>query len=290
MGHKTLIKTHELTWLKSGEATLRHLDSGELMHSNVGPKAESSLLYVEQSKLADRLCEPSKHPLVVYDVGLGAGTNALAALQCSREIRQETWFPRKLRLYSFESDLSGIAIALENHSQFPFFEGFEGAVAALLEKGSWSSSDEATEWVLKEGDFRQSISDLPQPELVYFDFYSPKVTPDLWSVEIFGRVYQKCTQTSSLFTYSASTRVRVALLLAGFFVGYGRSTGAKRETTVASTSLATLERPLDARWLARFKNSHEPIPYGWPGEKRGEVFEKVLNHKQFQGSAFRPLD
>jgi queuine tRNA-ribosyltransferase len=63
-----------------------------------------------------------------------------------------------------------------------------------------------------------------------------------------------------LFTYSASTRVRAALLLAGFHVGYGWSTGLKRETTAAATRLGLLEKPLDSRWLERLARSDALTP------------------------------
>jgi len=55
---------------------------GEVMHPVIGPAVESERLYVAQSRLAARLAEGGA-PLVLFDVGLGAGSNALAAWRTS---------------------------------------------------------------------------------------------------------------------------------------------------------------------------------------------------------------
>ncbi|HVU49687.1 MAG TPA: hypothetical protein VHL80_03310, partial [Polyangia bacterium] len=46
---------------------------GEVMHPGVGPVVEAEQLYVRQSRLAERLRE--ERTVVVFDVGLGAGSN-----------------------------------------------------------------------------------------------------------------------------------------------------------------------------------------------------------------------
>lgn len=59
----------------------------------------------------------------------------------------------------------------------------------------------------------------PQAEtfhLVYFDAFSPKVQPDLWSVEIFTRLYDAMCRGGVLVTYSARGSVKQALRQAKF--------------------------------------------------------------------------
>src|SRR4051794_17781708 len=82
--------THELIQYKNGTSSLKHKISGETMHSFIGPWDEARLLYIEQSRLAERiiLSESQKdaqavsRPLVLFDMGLGAAANALAVLDC----------------------------------------------------------------------------------------------------------------------------------------------------------------------------------------------------------------
>ncbi len=277
--------THELVKNKNGTTSLRELKSGEVMHSSVGPREEATLLYIEQSNLSQRLLKKDAGELVLWDVGLGAATNALAALQCRLQAPAES---RSLRVLSFENDISGLRLALEHSGDFPFFEGLEEAVGALLASGHWQSRDREIIWQLFAGDFHDHAPRSAAPELIFFDFYSPKTVPHLWNVSTFELLYGACASrrssgvSSTLYTYSASTRVRVALLLAGFYVGYGRNTGAKNDTTVAATRLDELERPLDARWLERLERSHEPFPHGWQGHDRAELLARVLACAQFK--------
>lgn len=284
------------------------------MHSKIGPRAEATLLYIEQSRLRERLLGPSTAPLVLYDVGLGAGANALASIQHAQFMREnaqprqhtrasaaharvsgqprregaEGEFPvRCLHIVSFENDLSGFDLALKNSQTFPFFEGLQSAACALLNDGSWTSKDGAIRWELRYGDFLAQLDSAPRPELIFFDFYPPAVTPELWGVEVFSRI-RRHAQHATLFTYSAATRVRAALLLAGFVVGYGRSTDAKLESTVASTALSELDRPLDARWLSRLMRSHDRVPHGITKSRETEILEQICDHPQFKRTSQTP--
>ena len=284
--------THELTKNRNGTTSLRELKSGEVMHSSVGPREEATLLYIEQSKIKQHLLASpgsGSEPLILWDVGLGAATNALAALQCRREAAPQTNLTaRALHVLSFENDISGLRLALENAQDFPFFDGLQDAVASLLANGSWNDEKGGLHWQLFNGEFHDHAPACPAPELIFFDFYSPKTVPHLWNVATFELLYGACTPRlaqglgSTLYTYSASTRVRVALLLAGFYVGFGHNTGAKNDTTVAATRLKDLERPLDARWLERLQRSHEPFPHGWVGSDRAALYARVLEHDQFK--------
>ena len=45
----------ELVTLRNGTRAVRHLGHGEVMHPSVGPWQEACALYVEQSRLAEKL-------------------------------------------------------------------------------------------------------------------------------------------------------------------------------------------------------------------------------------------
>ena len=68
---------------RDGAPAVVDREVGEVMHPVIGPAVESERLYVAQSRLAARLAEAGG-PLVLFDVGLGAGSNALAAWRCLR--------------------------------------------------------------------------------------------------------------------------------------------------------------------------------------------------------------
>ena len=266
---------HEIVIFENGAASVRNTALNEAMHSSVGPEKEAEIVYLRQARLAERLAEPAaRGTLVLYDVGLGIASNALAAIECARRLPGS----RELHLLSFESDLSGLRLALENLDRFPRLREHEAALRELLDRRIWN--DGKIRWELREGDFlAQSLT--PAPEVVFYDFYSPKVAPQLWGLQAFRKLFEACEprrqrdQGSLLATYSVATPVRVAMLLAGFAVGHGTSTEAKLETTVASTLRSELARPLGEEWLQRFQRSQRPLPVDIPQSGLEEVRQRI---------------
>lgn len=253
----------ELVTLKNGHRAVRHLGHGEVMHPAVGPWAEACALYVEQLGLAGALAAPGP-ALVVYDVGLGAGTNAVAALTRAAALPGPR---RALRIESFEVDLAPLRLALADAAGFPFLQPWAAAARALADTGAWEDVAQGLAWRLHGGDALAALGreDLPPADLVFFDPFSPAANPGMWTPAALARVLARCGPRARLATYSASTRTRVSLLLAGFHVGAGHATGLKGETTVAAVRREDLAEPLGARWLARWERSSARAPHGADG-------------------------
>jgi tRNA U34 5-methylaminomethyl-2-thiouridine-forming methyltransferase MnmC len=270
----------ELTTLRNGTRAVRHVGHGEVMHPSVGPWQEAQTLYVAQSRLAEKLQTggPAVH---LWDVGLGAGTNAVAALTCARELggRQR----RQLKVVSFEIDLAPLRLALADAEGFPFLQPFAEAGEALLASRRWSEG--LLEWELHLGDAAalwREHGALEPADVIFFDPFSPASNPELWTPAAFALLRQHAREDGAgctLFTYSAATPTRVSLLLGGFFVGTGASTGMKAETTVAATRLESLREPLDQRWLARWERSTAQAPHGVALSE--ELRGAVRGHGQF---------
>jgi tRNA U34 5-methylaminomethyl-2-thiouridine-forming methyltransferase MnmC len=269
----------EVVTLRNGARAVRHLGHGEVMHPSVGPWQEALRLYVEQPRLAERLRQPGP-PLVIHDVGLGAATNAVAALTCARELGAEQ--RRTLEVVSFEVDLAPLRLALADTAGFAFLQPFREAAEALMRDGEWEG--EGVRWRLLLGDAVPHLEGaLPVADLVYFDPFSPASNPDMWTEGVLARVRRHCREEGDgalLLTYSAATPTRVTLLLAGFFVGAGVSTGTKGETTVGTTRRESLELPLGTRWLERWKRSSSRAPHG--AQLTPEVEARVLAHPQWE--------
>jgi queuine tRNA-ribosyltransferase len=90
-----------------------------------------------------------------------------------------------------------------------------------------------------------------------------------------------------LYTYSASTAVRVALLTAEFFVAEGVGTGPKSTTTIAFTRGAESSNPtLTARllgepWLTRWRRSDSKFPPNLADEEKLSFERQIESHPQF---------
>jgi len=252
----------ELVTLKNGARAVRHLGHGEVMHPSVGPWQEACALYVEQSRLAE-LLQQSGPPLHVWDVGLGAGTNAVAALTCARDLGDKQ--RRSLKVSSFELDLAPLRLALADAAGFPFLQPFAEAARTLANTGRYQAG--LVDWQLFLGDALElwCKASITPADLIFFDPFSPTSNPTLWTPAAFRLLRRQARDEGAgctLFTYSAATPTRVSLLLGGFFVGTGRATGLKKETTVAATRRDLLAQPLDQRWLERWQRSTQRAPHG----------------------------
>jgi queuine tRNA-ribosyltransferase len=158
---------------------------------------------------------------------------------------------------------------LQEALSHPAAFGLEGAAGegarALLTWGRYETR--RTCWRLQEGDALAALArETESPDIVFWDPFSPRVNPSLWTVAAFAQVRCLAGPRCTLFTYSASTAVRVALLLAGWAVGVGDAIGDKVATTAAAVRTEDLTRPLDRRWLARLSLPGAPLPSDAPGD------------------------
>jgi queuine tRNA-ribosyltransferase len=254
------------------------------MHAGLDPALEAQALYVDQSRLVDRLREPSAEPLVVWDVGLGAAHNAMAVLAC-RDVL-DGGARRGLRLVSFEHDLGSLRLALRNATRFPHLH--RAGPNDILRSGEWRSPDSLVVWTLLEGDFGERLREAPLPDVIFYDPFSAKTDREMWTLACFDRVFAACGEhDTELFTYSASTAVRAALLAAGFVVARGVPTGTKSETTLAMTPSAALRAVargrtlLGAEWLDRWRRSHTRAPSDVEADDPAFA-ERIIGHVQFQ--------
>jgi queuine tRNA-ribosyltransferase len=267
---------------------IRDTVSGEVMHSVNDPAEEAHSLYVEQSRLLERLQIPADEPLVIWDVGLGAAANAMATIHAVESAPTQL-VRRRLQLVSFENDLDSLKLALRHTHWFKHLRHV--APNELLANNRWQNDAGSIEWVLLPGDFTHRKHHAPAPDIVFFDPFSFKTDSALWTLPAFRELAEVCAhKATELFTYTYSTRVRAALLAAGFSVARGRATGPKLETTIALSPLAAASphghELLGAEWLSKWQRSDAQIPMG--AEDLDEVWRAaVTGHAQFAAAAIR---
>lgn len=265
---------HEVVTTRSGAWAMRDRATGQVMHPVVGPLAEAEALYLGPSRLAERLRARALEPLVVLDVGLGAGSNAVAAWRAS-EARASG---RVMEIVSFDRTVAALALALEpEHAPAFGLDGPAGVAArALLADGRHATP--RTTWRLVLGDLPGALAETGlTADVVYWDPFSPRANPELWSLAAFAALRSRSGERATVHTYSAATSTRAAMLLAGFAVGTGASTGTMGQTTVGAIDLGDLAQPLDRRWLDRLRRSSAPLPADAPAD----AFDRIAAMRQF---------
>jgi len=291
--HQHCLGDYQLHRSEHGFYSIRQVSSGEVMHSVSAPSEEANKLYIDQSALAARLMQPDANAgeLVIWDVGLGAATNAMASVRCFEGCHAENNRAglRILRLISFEHNLDALTLAAKHSGCFPHLH--HRAPSKILADGSWQHPSQLLQWDLLKGDFRDFIETAALPDLIFYDPFSYKSDAALWTGEIFARIFGRClAKPTELYTYSASTAVRATLLHAGFFVAQGIGTGPKNETTIAfNRAESALQHPLappllDHRWLARWRRSSAKVPLGVSKDEQNYFAHRVESHRQFSST------
>ncbi len=218
--------------------------------------------------------------------------------------------PKILRLVSFDLTTDAAAFALEHGAELGYIAGYESALSELVQNHSVIFGDDLfqVEWRLVLGDFpawlerfvgRDALprvqadrqvcpTELPAPHAILFDPHSPKKNPAMWTVPLFADLFRRLDpqRPCALATYTRSTMARVTMLLGGFFVGMGHSSGLKEETTVAANRLDLLDEALDRRWLERAKCSQSAEPLSGLVYRQAPLssatWERLRQHPQFR--------
>lgn len=293
-------ETFELVPLAGGIHSLRSLANGQTFHPVVGPVVEAERLHVGGTRLVERAnaLAPGPERWTVWDVGLGAAANALAAVRALVAGYAEN---SPVDLVSFDRSTAAVEFALVNATALGYPVGYEPVLRMLLERGSAVVRLGNTDlrWRLVRGDFSAWLTGADPrsdaPHAVFFDPYSPTVNREMWTLEFFTALRARLwdDRPCLLTNYTRSTAVRVTLLLAGFYVGVGPSTGEKDETTVAANTLALLERPLTREWLEKkvySSTNAAPLRAG-AGDARNPIseedFARLREHPQFRAGEGR---
>ena len=255
----------ELVNVQSGVRSLRSLATGEVFHPVIGPMREARELHVEQQSLRERARQCAgigEGGMVIWDVGLGAAANAIAAIEAVENLGIA------VEIHSFDKTIAPLEFAFEHAEALEYPLAYRAAIRGLLECGEANlrradGSLMDIRWQLHLGDFTEEVANgaIPNaPDAVFYDPYSPKRNPEMWTVGHLKRMREHLTSPCLGTTYTRSTAMRVTFLLAGFFVGRGTGIGEKDETTLLATAKELLRDPLTPAWLERVQRSSNAAP------------------------------
>ena len=127
---------------------------------------------------------------MVWDVGLGAAANAMAAILAVENLGPAV--ARPLTLVSFENDLDSLKLALDHPGWFKHLR--HAAPRALLRDNRWNSPASPIDWLLLNGDFAPRKFEAPPPDIIFFDPFSFKTDSALWTLQAFRELAQACAR------------------------------------------------------------------------------------------------
>lgn len=216
---------NELILTSDGSHTLKSSQFDATYHSIHGAIEESQVVFIKAG--FHLMMQSQREKIIILEVGFGTGLNALLTL--------------------LESENSNIEVHYHTLEPFPIKEtAFLGlnynellsVDKDVLIKLHLAEFDTPTNirqqfFITKHKttleDFNTNISF----DLVYYDAFAPSCQPELWTADIFRKVYNLMNTNAILTTYCAKGEVKRNLKSVGFELEALPGPGRKREITRA---------------------------------------------------------
>ncbi|MGX1929565.1 tRNA (5-methylaminomethyl-2-thiouridine)(34)-methyltransferase MnmD [Flagellimonas sp. 2504JD4-2] len=210
-----------------GSKTIQIEDWNEQYHSKHGAIQEAYHVFIEHGL---RLFKDTH--VKILEIGFGTGLNALITL-----LEKE-----KLGLRIDYAGVEAFPVSSEEIEQLDYCDGLDakdGKKAFIkMHNEPWDKEiaiDEGFNLTKQLKDFK-AINDTNLFNLIYFDAFGARVQPELWTEEIFSKMYKALKDGGVLVTYAAKGSVRRALQAVGFTVERLPGPPGKREMLRATKS------------------------------------------------------
>lgn len=197
----------EIITTDDGSVTIYLPEMNESYHSKFGAIQEAQHVFIKNG-----LDLFQGRPISILEIGFGTGLNAfityLESIKKNHHIHYTgvEAYPvgqEEVRLLNYVSQLD----AAGQQAAFDALHAAEWGTGAII-------SDKFT-LIKRQQDFKD-ISDAEQYDLIYFDAFGYPVQPDLWSTEIFRKMYNALKPNGILVTYACRTVIKRAMQQAGF--------------------------------------------------------------------------
>ncbi|MFX0558107.1 tRNA (5-methylaminomethyl-2-thiouridine)(34)-methyltransferase MnmD [Maribacter sp. CXY002] len=199
----------EIITTADGSKTIQIKDWEEQYHSKHGAVQEAYHVFIKHG------LELFKGENIrILEIGFGTGLNAFITLLESKAL------DLKIEYHGIEA----YPVALHEIKELNYVSILKaGAMQAYFDKMHNSSWEEKSNinsnfTLLKLKKFFSDIDDEQLHDLIYFDAFGARVQPELWTVEIFQKMFTALKPGGFLVTYAAKGSVRRAMQEVGLVV------------------------------------------------------------------------
>lgn len=203
----------EIIKTADGSSTIFLPGLNEHYHSKHGAIQEAQHVFIKMG-LLELLSRNDPFEISILEIGFGTGLNALVTWQqlLNKEISLKYIGVEAYPV--LEQEVAGLNFPeeLREIEARSFFK--------KMHAGSWEEPHQLSGnfTLIKQKKFFHQIDDKLKYDLIYFDAFGARVQPDLWTVDIFQKMYDSLIPGGILVTYAAKGSVRRAMLEVGFLV------------------------------------------------------------------------
>ena len=203
-----------------GSTTIHLKEWDECYHSKHGAIQEAKHVFIKNG-----LSLFDDKPVSILEIGFGTGLNAFITFLETNAKHQ------KINYVGVEA----YPVAANEVLEMNYVTELEALefdnIFEKMHKSEWDKKTEisADFWLTKRKQFFDEIDDFEIFDLIYFDAFGYRVQPELWSTEIFQKMYNSLKPNGVLVTYAARGVVKRSMISVGFTVEKLAGPPGKRE-------------------------------------------------------------
>jgi len=216
-----LTKDGSHTIAVSGIPVRASTDGNVTYHSIHGAIQESMHVFIN----AGLKSLPVSQNIHILEMGFGSGLNALLTLIETEKTKQIIHYTA-IDLYPLEENeinTLNYCEQLDRQDLFPIF--------MQMHSCEWEKDTRLSEtfYLHKTKQDLQDYKNSGFCEVIYFDAFAPRIQPELWTKNIFDKMYSILNTNGILVTYCSKGDVRRNMMAAGFTVEKMQGPPGKRE-------------------------------------------------------------
>ena len=207
---------------EDGSQTLISSVFGEKYHSIYGARTESQVVFIDAG-LKDRM---QLEQISILEMGFGTGLNAIMSM---KEAIAENKY---IQYTGYEK----FPITIETANQIEYGKVFNLESEYLqMHSCDWNTPQQLhpSFSFKKIQDDINALQDENAYDVIYFDAFAPSAQEELWSVDLFNKMYNSLKADGVLVTYCAKGQVKRNMKAAGFIIEPLPGPPGKREMTRA---------------------------------------------------------
>lgn len=225
---------HEIRITEDGSQTIYSSIFNQSFHNIKGAVTENKYVFFEKSGIIDSLSSESE--IHILEIGFGTGLNLILLADYLHKIQN----PPKVVYQTIEA--YPLNPQLSTHLDFSKFVTFDLSQQLPIIFKTLDPGQNIYRPLLNvelrffNGLFEDFESNDFNADFIFFDAFSPKANPDLWTEEVFRHLKEISNPDVVLTTYCAAVPARAAMASADWLVARVPGVLGKREMTVAALS------------------------------------------------------